>query len=126
MMMGQPQGPAMMASPPSPNPGLAADALTKVREAARLLEMALPNLQLGSDEHKTVMSAIGGLAKIAPASAAVPGLQAQTLSRLQEDAQKSAPLMALARMFGGANQNAPQGAPINEDEGAEQMAPGMM
>lgn len=115
-----------MASPPSGNPGLAADALTKVREAARLLEMALPNLQLGSDEHKTVMSAIGGLAKIAPASAAVPGLQAATLGRLQEDAQKSAPLQALARMFGGQGQNAPQGVPMNEEAGAEGMMPGMM
>lgn len=91
--------------------------MSKLREAARLCEMALPGLPLGSEEHKAVMSAITGLAKIAPPSAAVPGVQAVQLGRLQEDAQKAAPMLALQRMLGGAQQNAPQGVPLNDEAG---------
>ena len=118
MMMGQPMGPPAQASAPSPNPGLAADALSKIREAVRLCEMALPGLPLGSDEHKTVMGMITQGTKISPASAAVPGVQATQLGRLQEDAQKAAPMQALMRMLGGSQQNAPQGVPLDEDPSA--------
>jgi|DEB19_MinimDraft_2_1074335.scaffolds.fasta_scaffold161822_2 hypothetical protein len=99
-MMGAGPGPADPASPPSGNPGMAADAMSKVREAIRLLEMALPNLPTGSDPHKDVLDSIGKLSKSVPATEAIPGVQQSQLLGLQQEAAKQAPLQALMRSMG--------------------------
>jgi hypothetical protein len=41
-----PTGPMGPASGPSSNPGLEADALSKVRESINMLQMAMPNLPI--------------------------------------------------------------------------------
>lgn len=85
------------ASPPTDSAGSAVDGMSKVREAIKLLEMSLPGLPSGSEPHKTVLQCITSLAKIAPASAEVPGVQQAQLQGLQQKAQAMAPLMALQR-----------------------------
>lgn len=93
-------GPADPASPPTANPGLVADSMSKVREAIRMLELALPGLPTGSDPHKDVLDSIGKLSKSVPASEAIPGVQTAQLAGLQRQAQESAPLQAIVRAMG--------------------------
>lgn len=102
-------GPAESMSPATGNPGLQADAMSKVHTAIQLLEQALPNLPVGSDPHKDVLDAISKLSKTAPASEAIPGVQTSQLAGLQRQAQQSAPLQALARAMGQGPQIAPVG-----------------
>lgn len=101
-----PMGPADPASAPTPDAGIQADSLSKVREGVKLLEMALPGLQLGSDPHKAVLSAIQTVSKVVPPSNEVPGVQMTALSGLQEQAQKSQMLQGLAAAM-GQGQNVP-------------------
>lgn len=95
--MRPPVGSAGPASPPTGNLGLTADALTKVREAVRLLEMALPQLPMGSEPYKDTLKAIQSLSKSVPASAEVPGVQQTTLADLQQQAQKSSMFQQVQR-----------------------------
>lgn len=95
-----PQGPMGPASAPTGDPGLEADALSKVREAVNILQMALPQLQIGSDPYKAVLDSIQKLAKTVPASEAVPGVQMTQLAGLQKQAQESAMLQSLAGAMG--------------------------
>jgi hypothetical protein len=81
--------------------------MSKVREATKLLELALSALPLGSDPHKAVSKAIADLSKSVPASAEIPGIQATELRALQENAQKAAPMQALLRSM--QQQQPPQG-----------------
>lgn len=100
MPMQMPAGPAGPASPPTGNPGLMADAMSKVRTCVDMLEAALPGLELGTDQHKAVLKAITDLSKVVPATEAVPGVQTAQLAGLQQSAQQSAPLQAIARAMG--------------------------
>lgn len=95
-----PAGPASPGGTPTGDPGLAADAMTKVREAINLLEVALPGIPVGTDPHKAILSAIQGLSKTVPASEAIPGVQMATLAGLAQQAQQSGPLQALTRAMG--------------------------
>lgn len=101
-----PGGPA---SAPTDNPGLAADAMSKVHECIKLLEMALPSLPTGSEPHKAVLDAVGKLSKACPPTEAVPGVQTTQLAGLRQEAAQSAPLMALARAMGQGPAVAPVG-----------------
>lgn len=113
-LMMPPPGPAGPASGPTDNPGAMAEAMSKVREAVNLLEIALPGVTIGTPQHKAVIDAIQKLSKEVPASAAVPGVQATTLAGLQENAQKSAVLTQLARSMG----QGPAVAPVQPPAGA--------
>jgi hypothetical protein len=115
-----PAGTTGPASVPTQNPGVMADALSKVREAVRLLEMTLPGLQPGSDPHKAVLKAITDLSKIVPASAAPQGVQATTIAGLGADAQKTAMLRMLMGAMGGgaaAGGGGPPPGPMGGDGG---------
>lgn len=98
------------ASPPTQSPGLQADAVSKVREAIKLIELALPGLQPGSEEHKNTIDALAKLAKAFPASEEVPGVQQTQLRGLAQDAQKTAMMQSLMRAA-GAQQQQPQAQP---------------
>lgn len=102
-----PAGPVGPGSAPGPNPGSTASAVTKINEAVNLLQSALPDCPIGTDLHKATLDAIQKLSKVAPASAAVPGVQMSTLQGLQRDAQQSAMLQQLTRAMG-----AQTGAPM--------------
>lgn len=95
-----PAGPADPGGTPTANAGTAADAMTKVRAAIDMLEAALPGIPVGTDPHKSVLSAIQQLSKTVPPSEAIPGVQMATLTGLAQTAQQSAPLQALTRAMG--------------------------
>lgn len=95
-----PTGPMGPASTPSSNPGLEADALSKVRESVSMLQMALPNLPIGSEPYKAVLDSIQKLSKTVPASEAIPGVQMTQLAGLQKQAQETAMLQSLAGAMG--------------------------
>ena len=109
-MQPQPQGGTGPASPPTGNPGIAADALSKVREAVKMLELALQALPLGSEPHKAVAKAVSDLSRAAPASEEIPGVQATQLRSLAENAQKAAPMQALMRSLQQQQQQPPPAA----------------
>jgi hypothetical protein len=74
-----------------------ADATSGIREAVHLLEMKLPALPLGTEQHKAVVEALGKLSKAFPASEEVPGVQHTQLQALAQKAQQSAMMQALLR-----------------------------
>lgn len=104
-------GPAGPASAPTGNPGEMAAALAKVREGVRIIEKALPGLQVGSKQHDAVISAISKLNKAIPETEAVPGIQNTALAGLQRDAQEGSQMQMLKRMMGGGAGGMPGGAP---------------
>ena len=76
--------------------------MSKMREAIKLIEMALPGLPPGSDAHKDTIDALGKLSKSFPASEEVPGVQDTQLRALQQKNQQSQAMQAVMRMLGGA------------------------
>lgn len=110
-LMMPPMGSAGPASPPTANPGAMADAMSKVREAINLLELALPSLEIGSEPHSAVLKALPALSKTVPASEAVPGVQNTQLLALQQKAQQSAAMQAVMRAMGGGGGGGPGGPP---------------
>jgi uncharacterized phage infection (PIP) family protein YhgE len=92
---------------------MAADAMTKVREAVHLLEMALPGLPVGSEPHKAVLKMIQDGAKIAPAGGQNNEIQMSTLLGLQDRVKQMQQLQALqgAMQAGGGPQGAAPAQP---------------
>lgn len=106
-------GPAGPASPPTGNPGTMVAAMAKVREAVRILEQALPDLEIGSDQHEACVNALKALTKAYPATDEMPGIQNSALMGLQRDAQEGAMMQQLMRSMqgGGGGAPAPGGPP---------------
>lgn len=100
-------GPTGPAAPSSPNLGAQAQAMAKVAQAVQLLQLQLPELQVGSDEHKTVLKAITDLSKIAPPDSIPSGVQMSSINQVKEDAGKTAMLRLLLNSGGGAAPAAP-------------------
>jgi hypothetical protein len=94
--------------------------VSKLREAIKLIELALPGLPPGTDAHKATVDALGKLSKAFPASEEVPGVQQTQLRALADQAQKSAAMQSLLRMNaqqgGGAGGPPPGGAPAPQPE----------
>ncbi len=106
--------PPMGSSPiavPTASPGAQAGAMSKVREALNILQAALPELPIGSDPHKSVLSAIQGISKFIPPSAAVPGVQQTALRDLQQNAGKNAMLQQVMSSLGSGGPQQGGGAP---------------
>jgi len=103
-------GSAGPAGPRTANPGMAADAMTKVREAVHLLEMALPGLPVGSEPHKAVLKMITDGAKIAPAGQENQGIQQTALLGLMDRAKQMQQMQALQGSMAGGGQP-PAGGP---------------
>lgn len=109
----------MGASPvgaPTGSPGKSANALAQVREAIKLLEMALPSLPTGSDPYKAVLSSIQSVSKHVSPADEVPGVQQTALRDLQQGAGKNAMLQQVMKSMGGA-EGAPGGAPGGQPGG---------
>lgn len=124
MMARLPQGNSGPASPPSGNPGMAAAALAKVREALNLLAMALPDLEPGTDQYKAVADMIQKGSKAVPSSQEVPGIQKTTLMELQQKAQQNAMLQQLqAKMAQGQQAQQAGGQPQPQPQPADAGAP---
>lgn len=101
---------------PSGNPGLAANAMAQVREAVSLLQMALPNIPMGSELHSKVLKTITDLSKSAPASEASPGIQQTAIKDLAAQQQQMAPMVALMRSMGGQGSMGMAGQPMGQPD----------
>jgi len=93
-------------SVPSGFPGAAAGALSKVREAVKILQSAIPELPIGSEPHTEIIKMIEKLSKIVPPSAEVPGVQQTALRDLAKGAGQNAMLQQVMNSLGGANAGA--------------------
>src|SRR5579864_7799899 len=91
-LSGQPPMGSSPISVPSASPGAAAGAMSKVREAIKILQQALPQLPIGSEPHSKVMAAIQSISKVVPPSAEVPGVQQTALRDLARGGQQNAML----------------------------------
>ena len=109
-LSGQPPMGSAPISTPSASPGSSAGALSKVREAIKILQAALPELPIGSEPHKKIMSAIQSISNVVPPSAEVPGVQQTALRDLQQNAGKNAMLQQVIGSLGGANAGGGAGA----------------
>lgn len=107
---------------PLGNPGEVAAGITKVREAIKILQMALPAFPIGSDIQKAVMKAITDMSKIAPQSEASPGLQQNTFKELQQGAQQQAPMNAVLRALQQRAAQQPQAPMMPGAEGGAEPA----
>lgn len=110
MPMGAPMfpqgGPASQAAAPSGNPGEQAAAMATIRQASKILEMALPKLDIASEQYKAAVDALRTLAKAFPEQEEAPGVQTTALLGLQREAREGAMMRQL--MMQGQQQQAPQ------------------
>lgn len=110
-LSGQPPMGSSPVAAPSGSPGKSANALAIVREALKLLESVLPQLQAGSDPYKSVLSSIQSISKHVSPSDEVPGIQQQALRGLQQQAGKDAMMQQVMRSMGGGGDAGGMGAP---------------
>src|SRR5262249_56726072 len=87
---GQPPLGAGPMAVPSANAGAMANAKSQLRLAYDIMQKALSSFPMGTDDHKSLLSIMQTMNKIAPASAEVPGVQATTAATLNQGAQKNA------------------------------------
>lgn len=105
--------------------------MSQVHEAIKLLQIALPNLPIGTPPHSAVVKMIDNGAKAFPAAEQQPGIQQTQLRDLQQHAQQNAPLAALMRQMGQGQEGGAQGGgggaqmPPQLGGGSPQMPPGM-
>lgn len=103
------QGIPMGSSPAamhSGNPGAQANAIAKLREAIKLIELALPDLP--PEEKGEVAKCISILSKKFPDSEASPGIQQTALRDLAQKAQQQQMMQALMRQQPQPGAGAPQ------------------
>ncbi len=107
---GMPQGHTPAAMAPG-NSGVSAAAIAKVREAIKVLSLALPELPVGSAIQQSVSKAITAISKDAPESEAAPGIQQSMMRDLIQQAQQQQQMQALQRAQPPAGGAAPQPQP---------------
>jgi hypothetical protein len=91
----------------SPNLGAQANAAGTVKQVVMLLQKVLPEIEIGSDLHGAVRSAINGLSKHVPQMAEQQGLQQSMLRDLALRQQQMSPMIAAMQTRGAPP---PQGA----------------
>jgi hypothetical protein len=88
-----------------------AAAMAKVREAVRIMEKALPGLQVGSKPYEAVVEALRKISKEIPATEEMPGITNATLMGLQRDAREGSQMQALMRAMAAKQQAGGGGMP---------------
>jgi hypothetical protein len=96
-------------------------AMAKVREAVRIMEQTLPDLEIGSDQHDAVITALKALTKAYPATEEMPGIQNSALMGLQRDAREGAAMQQLMRVMQGGGGGGLPGMQAEPPGGAPQM-----
>lgn len=94
-------GPPAPAAPPTGNPGEMAAAMAQVRQAISILEMTLPKLAIGSEQHKACIDALKTLTKAYPVTDEVPGLQSTALMGMMRNSRQGAVMQQLMRQQAG-------------------------
>jgi hypothetical protein len=92
----RPSGPIQpnSAARASPNAGAHANAAGTVKQAVMLLQQVLPQIEIGSDLHGAVRSAINGLSKHVLQMAEQQGLQQSMIRDLALRSQQMGPMVA--------------------------------
>lgn len=108
-------GPAVA---PHGNPGNMSGSMGKLKIAVSALQEALPGIPMGSQLHKSVMTAISGIGKHMNEMAESPQMQMQNLLQMVAQQRAAQPNQALAAMGGGAPGGAPGGQPMTPSLGA--------
>lgn len=75
--------------------------MSKLREAVKLVQLALPNLPVGTEPHKAAIDAVKSLSKAVPATEEIPGVQRTQLMSLIQQAQQNPMIQQLQRTMGG-------------------------
>ena len=100
--MGQPPIGSSPVGAATGNPGSSANALATLREAIKLMESVLPQLDTGSEPYKAALDSIQKLSKHITPSDENPGIQKTALRGLARDAEQSQQMQALMRSMGAA------------------------
>lgn len=82
-------------------------------EALKLLYAALPELPLGSEPFNKVSSVIQSLIKVAPPSAAPPGVQQTEIRNVMQNAGKNAALQQVMASLGAGGSQPGGGSPLS-------------
>ena len=100
-------------SGPSPNPGMEAASIAKVRQAIDLLQQAFGGADPTGELGKAILDSIKKLGAAAPAMQGAPGVGQEALRNALMQARQAAPMQALMRSMasGGAGGAAGGGTP---------------
>ena len=91
---------------PQGNPGLAVQAMGKVRTAVKMLQEALPQLPMGGELHVEVLNSVKSLTKHLESGDQNKGMDLMELLNMARAAKEAQPMQALNRAF-PSSQNAP-------------------
>ena len=111
---GQPPFGSSQVQAPTPNRGLQAKSMEKVKVAVRLLELALPELGASTPQGQAVMKAITSLSRQVGQGAPGGGVEKSELQSLMLNAKQQQPMMDMLRAQGAGGPAAgmtPPGAP---------------
>jgi hypothetical protein len=86
---------------PQGNNGNIQAALVKVKNAAKMLEEALPLIPFGSEEHEKIAKIITDLSKGIGKASQNPQLEVGSMLQSAKNSAQSAPMAAMAKMFAG-------------------------
>lgn len=87
------------AAMPQGNAGNVQAALVKVKNAAKMLEEALPLIPFGTEEHEKLAKIITELSKGIGKASSNPQLEVGSMLQSAKNSAQSAPMAAMARMF---------------------------
>ena len=112
LLPGQSPPPALGAAPPGSGPavapqgnmGNAAQAQAMIAVAMKQLQMALPNIPMGSPLHADIMKAVSSISKHMKAAGGGEGQEANLLVQQLRQMQKQAPQMAALRSMAPAGE----------------------
>lgn len=83
------------------NTGNIQAALVKVKNAAKMLEEALPLIPFGSEEHEKLAKIVTELSKSIGKVGSNPQLEVGSMLQAAKNSAQSAPMAAMAKMFSG-------------------------
>lgn len=98
-------------TPSQPMAGNAAAAMNDLRNAAKILEKALPSIPMGSPLHTDILKITQQLTKHLQPGDGNDGLELQSLLQMARQSAQNSPTAALNRLMGGGAGGAPGGAP---------------
>lgn len=110
-------------SGPSPNPGMEAASIAKVRQAIDLLQQAFSGADPTGELGKAILDSIKKLGSAAPAMQGAPGVGQEALRNALMQARQAAPMQALMRSMASGGAGGPAAAGGGTPGGMPAMSP---
>lgn len=110
-------------SGPSPNPGMEAASIAKVRQAIDLLQQAFGGADPTGELGKAILDSIKKLGSAAPAMQGAPGVGQEALRNALMQARQAAPMQALMRSMASGGAGGPAAAGGGTPGGMPAMSP---